>query len=598
MEIKTTSPSEYKFNSASSTSSKEEVKSETENEALKGEIHLPVSEYKTEHEMIKQQAISKTISQALVSSGFKPTAENLELAQLLFINQMPITKETLTKLNYTLKLFGSDNLDKALFFVANEIRPTGLNIEQLNKFITGENKISNQVGDLINALLSIEDENVREAITNAILKPLNTNSNEQQPKEQAIKQQLIQQQIKLAISNDNKEQVKQQPQFELIEAAKASNESVEHKQLNNKTVSNLAENIANNLIEKLPLKNLNELTSNFKNISLQNLENEVQKETIKEVIKDALKNKIVTFLKSDKLAIENLNNILKDNILEESLEKLISQHNNLDFKLNTGDKFTKLTDIIKYIIKNAIENSAENSTKNSKSSIENSIEQTIKNNISNPSEPEINQAELVKKLMFNPKETTSKQLNLFLNELKQIINNTKITIEKASSETALSKTVAENIQQAVKSIEQNMNFVSQLKTNLFLQIPLVINNHQTNAELFIFKDKKGKKKAKGDAVSALIALDTASLGRFEAFVQKDNKAVSCRFNLENDEVEVLVRQNIGVLSNALKQQGYILESFTFAKNEPPKTILEVNNFETNTLPNKNTALGMSFDTKT
>ena len=101
-----------------------------------------------------------------------------------------------------------------------------------------------------------------------------------------------------------------------------------------------------------------------------------------------------------------------------------------------------------------------------------------------------------------------------------------------------------------------------------MQLPIMVNHQAFNTALYVGKNSKKNKKSENNS-SALIALDTAFMGHFETYVQKNGQAIRCQFRLENDRIEQLVRANIHKLDSLLREYQYALEAFTFLIGSEP-----------------------------
>ena len=162
-------------------------------------------------------------------------------------------------------------------------------------------------------------------------------------------------------------------------------------------------------------------------------------------------------------------------------------------------------------------------------------------------------------------------------DIENFINNLRAVLEQAQAQLAGANQNNPGIARVLKDIQtltEYIDFTSQLKNQAFVQIPLNINDQIFNTAMYVNKDGKAGQKNKKNTGSALVALDTAFLGHFETYVQKDGAAVHCQFRLENEEIENLVRANIHLLDNQLKEHKYILESFTFLVGDRPFTLLD------------------------
>jgi hypothetical protein len=115
--------------------------------------------------------------------------------------------------------------------------------------------------------------------------------------------------------------------------------------------------------------------------------------------------------------------------------------------------------------------------------------------------------------------------------------------------------------------------MAQIKNPLYIQIPILHNGQETQAALHILRNPK-KEKSNRSGVSALIALDTAFMGLFETYVQKNASAVTCQFRLRDKEIEQLVRENIHKLEVMLREKHYSLSAFSFLPQGEPYTVLD------------------------
>ena len=128
----------------------------------------------------------------------------------------------------------------------------------------------------------------------------------------------------------------------------------------------------------------------------------------------------------------------------------------------------------------------------------------------------------------------------------------------------------------LSAICDNMEFVANLRNSFYAQIPVMLGDNSATAELYVFRDRSKRNQA-GSHASALVAIDTMSLGRFEAYVVKRGKTLSCQFRLENEEVREHVSTHLEELREALAALDYRLdaisyresgESFTLMNKEP------------------------------
>ena len=91
-----------------------------------------------------------------------PSKENIEFIKILVQNNLPINKENLENIIKSSKMFKDLPIEKALFLIQNNMKPTISLGEQIDKYISKDTLINNQIEDLFNniSLLIKEDKNL------------------------------------------------------------------------------------------------------------------------------------------------------------------------------------------------------------------------------------------------------------------------------------------------------------------------------------------------------------------------------------------------------------------------------------------------------
>ncbi len=193
---------------------------------------------------------------------------------------------------------------------------------------------------------------------------------------------------------------------------------------------------------------------------------------------------------------------------------------------------------------------------------------------------------LLKDVMkFDLKTENKADVDKFLNETNNRLDKAIKLLEKNDSPEA--KKLMENMITQRESVDF-MNFT---KNNLYLQMPLSINQNQTNGELLVFKDKKKAKNSNG-SVSAIIGLDTATLGRYETYIAKTGNSIELQFRLESKEIVELTKNNFGKLTELLHDHNLFISNVKYKTIEDPFTMVTKEEQildlpENNTLPNYN-----------
>lgn len=120
-------------------------------------------------------------------------------------------------------------------------------------------------------------------------------------------------------------------------------------------------------------------------------------------------------------------------------------------------------------------------------------------------------------------------------------------------------------------IKENIAFMQEIKSCIYVPIPFVHHNMQREGELYVFNRKNRKKDTA--FVSALLALNTANIGRVEAYIEKQEKSLTIKFMLEKESTRVMMAKSTGLLTVLLKKYGYILKGLTFTEIETPFSVI-------------------------
>ncbi len=486
-------------------------------EAKIGQEHSFNVKYDSQGELVlnmkevpKETMNKHILTDTLNSMGFKGSEENLKLATLLLNNQLPLSKETMQKLNQALKLMGEGSIEKALYLMQNDIKVSVKNANTLEGFVNGQIKISAQLESLISNIKSMEDS--------------------------PLKNQLID-----TLINGNRDEIINN----LVKSIKTESSGIENSIKDNILKAFQNDNLFSNLDQKIITKLSEQLIKEFPEHKdlIENLANEKaslikfadeNKQDIKQKISQLFENEALLSEKTPKELLKEITQIIKGD------------------KPNIKVTENEINSLLKEIFKDEPQQM-----------------QKILSKLNIPFEKEQPDLQkLASKLSFDIKNSSPKELEQFLNNLKENIDIAKNLLSKNET------TQNMNILKDISGIKDNLEFVSHIKNNLFVQIPLSVDGGQTNAELFVFKDGKNKRTNKNGVLSALIALDTLNLGRFETYIQKNSKKVNCQFRLENENTQEVVKKNIIKLSKQLEKYDFILENYSFIQLEQSFTVVD------------------------
>ena len=423
----------------------------------------------------------------LLTSLNKPfTKENINLIEKLIQNGLPANKENLETMLKSIKIFENYPIEKALFLVQNNMKPTLSIGKQLDEYISKDISINKQIENIFN---NIENMKANRELLENIFKNTKLDN----------------------FIKDNTSLIKD------------FKDNLSNTILNN--IDNISSNKINKFLEKILTLNKNNNLN--KDILLKNIIDYLIDENLT-LKPDSLKNLKQIFDNKNLNINENKNNFLNSILDKESL------------------------DILQKDIFNIIKSDREINLKfkNLLSKTEN-VQNKIKH--------------------FNFKNSSPEDLNDFFNALSTISKNIK------NNMTNISESNNDALLKNLDNLTKNLEFMSNVKDSIFLQIPLNINNFSTTADLYVFSDKKHKNtKSKNNSGSALISLNLAYLGKLEAYIVKNNQDIICQFRIENEASKNTIKENVALLEHYLKEKKLILKDISFKDLDESFTLITNN----------------------
>ena len=151
-----------------------------------------------------------------------------------------------------------------------------------------------------------------------------------------------------------------------------------------------------------------------------------------------------------------------------------------------------------------------------------------------------NQEEFVKKIRESYKSLIEDNRNImeFLKE-----NNLKDT----------------NIYKSASNIQSNVDFMGNLNNFLsYIQIPLKTSLGEANSELYVY-NRKNKKEAGDESVSAFLHFDMENLGGTDILVKLENNKLSADFTLLDEDSRQIVKEHLFELKERLDALGFNTE---------------------------------------
>ncbi len=476
----------------------------------------------------QQQA---TLTETLQAFGLKTSEENMKLAAFLLQNNMPVTKPLLLELNRAVKLLGGtltpETAEKALFLLQNGIPANNRNVATLTGLAEGQLKLSSQLSQLLDAVKAMPDSPAKTAMLQTLSKettPLNPDG--------LVKDVLAH------IQSQGKGL--QGEKLSPILAESVDNFLRQNPTLSPETIGKLQNALTTAYPAQKPL--LDALFAMHTDNELNQLPPQVKADLLQNLT-----------------TLANNQSFTQANVTA-ALQKALGQAFGVVLPENMQTLPPKAIETLATWL-------AETSPE---------AGGVLKGWIAD-AKPLATLEQAAQRLTFSPERMLEqlsypKEVDDFLNRLKSSLEEAKAALLQEGSHTAMPET-ARTLTQLNGALD-HLNFMALAKQNLFAQLPLGLAPEETNAELYIFGNKKQGKGKKGATASALIGLDTLGMGRFEVYIQKNDRQVSCRFRLRDEAVEKLVKAHLPTLHGLLEEKQFQLVQTAFVPQDAPFTLLD------------------------
>jgi hypothetical protein len=107
-----------------------------------------------------------------------------------------------------------------------------------------------------------------------------------------------------------------------------------------------------------------------------------------------------------------------------------------------------------------------------------------------------------------------------------------------------------------------------------MQLPVMDRaGEYRTAELYVFRNRSGRRDAGEAGVAILVALDTRHIGRTETLIREAGGGVSLEFRLERANAAEIFKSQTGVLAQAVEAAGYRLTGVRFTGLERRTTVV-------------------------
>ena len=117
------------------------------------------------------------------------------------------------------------------------------------------------------------------------------------------------------------------------------------------------------------------------------------------------------------------------------------------------------------------------------------------------------------------------------------------------------------IMEQVSQVLNHVRVLNNIEHLVYMQLPIILNEQETTAELYVFK-KKGKKQIDPENVNLLMTLELEHMGRWEGLINIQNKDVYIKMDVPGEEQKGFLGANTVALHKLLHEIGFNLKNPT------------------------------------
>ena len=462
---------------------------------------------------------NERLAEILYGFGLKASEENIGILRLLYESGFPLTKENFFKMNHALKLTGSN--DKALFMYENNMKMTAANLAVLDGIVSGKIKITEQLANLSEAINDIKDPVIK------------TKLKEVFTREKEALEEL------------------------LPKTGNTSSQTVKQAAVNNLTPVSVEKLTAQAAAHHINIAYLGK----FKPAGIENKASATPVEsgtaqTVKQeaVMTDA---KAMPFMPLNDSKAPIVKHVSYESITGEANPPAQTEAANVRVSPEKAEAANQPQPAL--------------ATGHEVAANEKIMEKTATPNQSivaaNTQQP--TQVSSFSNLLFGPSESNPLEISRYIESLRSRLIEIIQTLRDNPDPTS------NRVVQIAREILNHIDFSSQIRNQIYVQLPYAMGDSQTDVSLYVFKDARKATASDGRGVSsAFLSLETSNLGLFETYVQKKDNSIHLQFRLKNEKTIDLVRENISRLDTLLGEFDMKLTSYNFTKSDEAFTVLD------------------------
>lgn len=513
------------------------------------------------------------IQKALKDADVQITQDTLDIVKSLVSGSLPLTEKNIVDLLEYSRIFKAVSTDTLALMMRLEIPITAENIEQFEKLIGADEKLSDTISELINKLPQEVLQNSRNLpeLSENLSKLLDIVANKE-ARETALPRE-----------NQGNENMRGQPVL---------------------TRSELSGLLNMLRALKAPDSVLNQIINANRGSSAENHQNITQNTN-----QNTGGNNIINQNNSQLQPQSQINANPQNNTLQSQNPQTQPQA-----QIQIQPQMQIQSDVVLNIIKSFITEQSQNINANKQ--IQNNPQinaNETPQNISQPASPApviaeetvmfdnlkelINSGAFQKLLkesiesrwLIDPKNFNPEKMEAFYNKLNENLNrienqfaklgqNNQVNQEREAQQNSrnvqtqtqsqLNQTQSQsaaqngNLPQAyldAKNIRENLSVMNDIsKTMPFMQIPVKLTNQIANSDLYIFTNKKKNKDGKNPSgsVNALLRLDLENAGTLDVYINLSGKNVQSRFYSQSEESVSEISKNLPDLDEIISKMGF------------------------------------------
>ncbi len=143
--------------------------------------------------------------------------------------------------------------------------------------------------------------------------------------------------------------------------------------------------------------------------------------------------------------------------------------------------------------------------------------------------------------------------------LKQQVDMLGTRLIEVERELASMGSQARLAQTEVSNVITSTNLNDTIHQFTYIQLPVIMNQTEQTAELYVFHRNEKKPKVKGDdGVTVMLSLSTRNMGRVETLIKAKNKNIQVELRGETKRVIEVFEKNTAVLLKEMENEGYNL----------------------------------------